>query len=128
MRGSPARSRRPEHGGARRQAGAARGGSLSEPEGRSAAWTEERGTSDEGRRRLKARPASERGNAVSGAARKHQATARTPAEPRGRARLATGPDGSLKGENMTETTASGSAQGGAGARKGLTIRRIHTRE
>jgi ribonucleoside-diphosphate reductase alpha chain len=29
---------------------------------------------------------------------------------------------------MTETTASGSAQDGAGARKGLTIRRIHTRE
>jgi len=29
---------------------------------------------------------------------------------------------------MTETTASGAAQDGAGARKGLTIRRIHTRE
>ncbi len=29
---------------------------LSEPEGRGAAWTEERGTSDEGRRRVKARP------------------------------------------------------------------------
>jgi ribonucleotide reductase alpha subunit len=29
---------------------------------------------------------------------------------------------------MTETTASGAAQGGTGARKGLTIRRIHTRE
>ena len=29
---------------------------------------------------------------------------------------------------MTETTASGSAQDGAGARRGLTIRRIHTRE
>ena len=27
---------------------------MSEPEGRGAAWTEERGTSDEGRRRLKA--------------------------------------------------------------------------
>ena len=26
---------------------------LSEPEGRGAAWTDERGTSDEGRRRLK---------------------------------------------------------------------------
>jgi len=29
---------------------------------------------------------------------------------------------------MTETTASGAAQGGTGERKGLTIRRIHTRE
>jgi ribonucleotide reductase alpha subunit len=29
---------------------------------------------------------------------------------------------------MTETTAGGAAQGGTGARKGLTIRRIHTRE
>ena len=29
---------------------------------------------------------------------------------------------------MTETTASGAAQDGAGARKGLTMRRIHTRE
>src|SRR3984893_8682043 len=28
-------------------------GGMSEPEGRGAAWTEERGTSDEGRRRLK---------------------------------------------------------------------------
>ena len=46
----------------------------------------------------------------------------------GLARPATGPDGSLEGENMTETTASGPAQDGAGARKGLTIRRIHTRE
>jgi hypothetical protein len=32
---------------------------MSEPEGRGVAWTEERGTSDEGRRRLK-RPAGER--------------------------------------------------------------------
>ncbi len=32
---------------------------MSEPEGRGVAWTEERGTSDEGRRRLKA-PRSER--------------------------------------------------------------------
>jgi len=30
--------------------------STSEPEGRGAAWTEERGTSDEGRRRLKSAP------------------------------------------------------------------------
>jgi ABC-2 type transport system ATP-binding protein len=30
------------------------GGSMSEPKGRGAAWTEERGTSDEGRRRLRA--------------------------------------------------------------------------
>jgi putative ABC transport system ATP-binding protein len=29
-------------------------GAISEPEGRDAAWTEERGTSDEGRRRLEA--------------------------------------------------------------------------
>ncbi|HEX9542513.1 MAG TPA: hypothetical protein VGA04_30680 [Streptosporangiaceae bacterium] len=32
---------------------------MSEPPGRGAAWTEERGTSDEGRRRLKA-PVGER--------------------------------------------------------------------
>ncbi|HEX9536761.1 MAG TPA: hypothetical protein VGA04_01140 [Streptosporangiaceae bacterium] len=29
---------------------------MSEPEGRGTAWTEERGTSDEGRRRLKGAP------------------------------------------------------------------------
>jgi xanthine dehydrogenase accessory factor len=34
---------------------------ASEPEGRGAAWTEERGTRDEGRRRVKARPKGERG-------------------------------------------------------------------
>jgi len=34
---------------------------TAEPEGRGAAWTEERGTSDEGRRRLGARPGGERG-------------------------------------------------------------------
>jgi hypothetical protein len=37
---------------------------LSEPEGRGAAWTEERGTSDEGRRRLKA-PRRRAGDAAS---------------------------------------------------------------
>ncbi|HEY4852179.1 MAG TPA: hypothetical protein VII22_15430, partial [Streptosporangiaceae bacterium] len=30
--------------------------SMSEPKGRGGAWTEERGTSDEGRRRLKSAP------------------------------------------------------------------------
>jgi hypothetical protein len=34
---------------------------MSEPEGRGAAWTEERGTSDEGRRRPR-RPGGEREN------------------------------------------------------------------
>ena len=37
-----------------------RPGSQSEPEGRGVAWTEERGTSDEGRRRLKGAPQSSR--------------------------------------------------------------------
>src|ERR1700730_13780576 len=50
---------------------------------------------------------------------------RPPAQPRAAARPATGPDG---GADMTETTASGAAQDGTGSRKGLTIRRIHTRE
>jgi hypothetical protein len=33
-----------------------RAGTVSEPQGRGAAWTEERGTSDEGRRCLKGAP------------------------------------------------------------------------
>jgi adenosylcobalamin-dependent ribonucleoside-diphosphate reductase len=53
---------------------------------------------------------------------------RTSAEPRGLARLATGRDRSPKGDNMTETTASGAAQGDQGARRGLTIGRINSRE
>ncbi len=46
----------PEEAGGAPQAS---GRQMSEPEGRGAAWTEERGTSDEGRRRLK-RPGGER--------------------------------------------------------------------
>ena len=58
-------------------------------------------------------------------------TANTSGE--GRARPATGPSGSLEGENMTETASSGPAaqDGGRGAKgphQGLTMRRIHTRE
>src|SRR5216683_2277834 len=75
--------------------------------------------------RSSTRGPSERGSTVSRAARKHQTEPRTPAELRGQARPATGPDG---GAYMTETTASGATQDGTGARKGLTIRRIHTRE
>ena len=48
-----------------RAAGVERGGTVSEPTGRGAAWTDERGapaTSEEGRRRLKARPGGERGS------------------------------------------------------------------
>jgi len=43
-----------------------RGGGMSEPEGRGVAWTEERGTSDEGRRRLKGAPeaSGKRGKAL----------------------------------------------------------------
>jgi ribonucleoside-diphosphate reductase alpha chain len=52
----------------------------------------------------------------------------TSAELRGLARPATGRDRSPKGDNMTETTASGAAQGGQGAGRGLTIGRINTRE
>src|SRR5260370_28205169 len=75
--------------------------------------------------RSSARGPSERGSTVSRAARKPQTEPGTPAELRGQARPATGPDG---GAYMTETTASGAAQDGTGARKGLTIRRIHSRE
>jgi ribonucleoside-diphosphate reductase alpha chain len=53
---------------------------------------------------------------------------RQPAAPRGLAKVTTGRDRSLKGENMTETTASGAAQGDKKARKGLTVGRINTRE
>ena len=45
----------------------ASGRHMSEPEGRGVAWTEERGTSDEGRRRVK-RLGGERGNRVTAAA------------------------------------------------------------
>ena len=49
---------------------ATRGGSLipGEPKGAGADWTEERGTSDEGRRRLEGRPGGEPGNTVQYAA------------------------------------------------------------
>src|SRR5258706_8104238 len=52
-------------------------------------------------------------------------SARGPGEPGGAEAPDESPDG---GKHMTETTASGAAQGSTGARKGLTIRRIHTRE